>query len=203
MLAEYRTKRDCGDVYLRSESTGYKNVISNVFDKAESQLTTTALSEDDIRIVWLQLCASTESFTSTNDRDDLRHSSALAIGPTVVTKVCFYFNYNVVHRNPGIDAIIICDGDSCWLATNQFSPRFGHLKSTQLYRHFVDHKAVVDPVALERSGDIYVADCTIPRNDSAAVLRYLQTKYNVDRFLDLQPTSTTASAEVRPYPEAT
>ncbi len=204
MLAEYRTKRDCGDVYLRSESTGYKNVISNVFDKAESQLTTTALSEDDIRIVWLQLAGIDRKLHFQQTIATIYGTvQLLPIGPTVVTKVCFYFNYNVVHRNPGIDAIIICDGDSCWLATNQFSPRFGHLKSTQLYRHFVDHKAVVDPVALERSGDIYVADCTIPRNDSAAVLRYLQTKYNVDRFLDLQPTSTTASAEVRPYPEAT
>ena len=199
IIAEYRQRLADGDVFARNESTGYKNAVSNVFDKAESQLAASAESDSEHRIVWIELAGIDRKLQFQQTMATIYGTvHLLPVGPGVVTKECYYFTYNVVHRNPQIDAFIVCDGYSCLLATNPFSPRFQSLAATKLYGIFADKDAIVDPVALEQAEVIYVADCAISRRDTQAVLEYLQTKYDVERFLDLQPVSTTASAEVKP-----
>lgn len=156
---------------------------------------------NDFRMVWLQL--------SGLDRK-LQFQQAMAtiygavqlfpIVPNPVAKDCYYFKNSVVHRRPNIDAFIISDGESLLLATNPFSPRFHALPSTRLYGVFAERKALVNPVALEQAGAIYVADYSVPRRDTQAVLEYVQRKYGIDRFLDLELVCTTASAAVKPRP---
>jgi hypothetical protein len=203
MLAEYHQRLDAGDVFVRSESTGYKNAVSNVFDKAESQLAASIESDAEHRIVWIELAGIDRKLQFQQTIATIYGTvQLLPIGPSVVTKECYYFTYNVVNRNPQIDAFIVCDGQSCLLATNPFSPRFQSLSATKLYGIFADKDAIVDPVALEQAEAIYVADCAISRRDTQAVLEYVQTKYGVARFLDLQPVSTTASTAVIPQSNA-
>jgi len=60
---------------------------------------------------------------------------------------------------------------------------------------FAEHGGSVDPVALDRAGKIYVADCAIPRRDTRALFAYLQVKYGVERFRVLEPVSVTASVK--------
>lgn len=201
VLADYLHTLDAGNVFLRSEPTGYKNAVSNVLDKADSQLSATAESISDFRMVWLQLSGLDRNLQFQQALSTIYGTvQLLPIVSDPVAKDCYYFKNSVVHRRPNIDAFIISDGESLLLATNPFSPRFHALPSTRLYGVFAEQKALVNPVALEQAGEIYVADCSVPRRDTQAVLEYVQRKYGVDRFLDLEPVCTTASAEVKPRP---
>ena len=201
VLADYHHALDAADVFLRTEPTGYKNAISNVLEKAESQLSATAESKEEFRIVWLELVGLDRKLQFQQTMATIYGTvQLLPIGATNVTKDCFYFKHSVVHRHPHIDAFIVSDGDSLGLAMNPFSPRFHALTSTKLHNFFAERKALANPVELEQTGTIYVADCSVPRRDTQAVLEYVQHKYGVDRFLVLEPTCTTASVEVKPQP---
>jgi hypothetical protein len=203
VIAEYHSTLASGNVFLRRELTGYKNSVSNVLEKAESQLSNTAESASEFRIAWLELGGIDRELQFQQAMGTIYGTvQLLPFGPTVATKDCYFFKYNVAHRNTDIDAIIVSDGGSCLLAANPFSPRFLRLKFTKLWRFFAEKEAVVDPITLEANGAIYTADCAIPRRDTQAVLEYLQAKYNVERFLDLEPTSTSAYVEVRPNDKA-
>ncbi len=198
ILEEYDHKLDDGDVFFRSESTAYNTSVSNVLDKAASQLSATAESENEFRIVWLELAGLDRKLQFQQTIATIYGAvQLLPIEPNPVAKDCYYFKHNVVHRRPEIDAFILSNGASVLLATNPFSPRSSALASTKLYSVFAQQEALVDPVALEHADKIYVADCEIPRRDTQAVLEYVQQKYAVERFLHFEPVCTTASVEVK------
>ena len=198
LLADYDEKMESGNVFVRTESTGYKNAVSNILDVAERQLTVTAESEKEFRLVWLELAGIDRTLGLQQAMATIYGTvQLLPIGKALVTKDCYYFKHSVVHRNPNIDGFIISDGDSMGFAANPFSPRARVLRSSKLFAFFADRDAVRDPVALEQAGTIYVADCDIPRRDTQAVREYVQQKYGVDRFLDLEPNCTTATVKIK------
>lgn len=67
------------------------------------------------------------------------------------------------------------------LYLNSYSPRFDALRMSTLAEAF--NGRVVDPLQLEREGTSLIADCTIDRNDNAAVKQYLSQEYG-RRMLD-------------------
>jgi len=201
--AEYDKALNGGDILPPSEPTGYNNAVSNVLDKAESQLSATAESEEEFRIVWLEVAGLDRELQFAQTMATIYGiAQLLPIGRRAIARDCYYFKHSVVHRQRNIDGFIVSDGESVSLATNPFSARFHALPSTRLYGVFAEQGALVDPVALERAGQIYVADCSIPRRDTQAVLEYVQQKYGVDRLRELKPVRTTAPVEVKPQANA-
>jgi len=199
ILAGYQGALDGDDVFLSSDPTGYKGAVSNVLDKAESQLSATADSQEEFRIVWLELAGLDRALQVQQTTATIYGIvQLLPLSPKGVVKECYYFNDSVAYRRPGIDASVVSDGENALLATNPFSPRYGALPSTMLYGAFADRKALLDPVAREREGQIYVADCSTPRRDAKAVREYLQRKYSVSRFIVLEPVRTAAFVAVKP-----
>ena len=197
VFCDYHATLDRGSVFVRSTPTGYTNSVSNVLDKAAKQLAGSAASNREFRVAWLELSGLDQNL-------QFRQTLATIYGivqllPLVsppVAKDCYYFRHNVAHRRRDMDAFLLSDGEGLLLATNEFSPRYSAFAATRLHNVFASQGGVVDPVALDQTGAIYVADCSIPRRDTQAVLDYVRKKYRVARFLVLEPVQTSAWVRV-------
>jgi hypothetical protein len=100
-------------------------------------------------------------------------------------KTCYFFRESSFFtlRN-SLDAVISTRGEGHTLqltfCVNTFSPRINVLRASRIFQVF--QGGYTDPAALEATGDIWVADCDVPRKDEIGVLAYLRQKYGVDHL---------------------
>ena len=69
------------------------------------------------------------------------------------------------------------------LCLNPYSKNWEALRDSPYAKKFLN--GIIDPIADEATGNSYIADTNIDRNNKAAVLDYLQNKYKLDRITEM------------------
>jgi len=96
------------------------------------------------------------------------------------TKDCFYFDYNEFHGMTDIEGAILFWESSCQLCINTFAERVNAFRNSALYQRFDKEGGILDPDALEASGQAYIADIDLPRSESEKLLDYVTEKYSLN-----------------------
>jgi hypothetical protein len=155
-----------------------------VIENAIKQIRNLPPQASDFRLIWLhaegarpklQMQQFHGTLYGTTDIIDLE-------GPT---RLCYYFYHNELYKfRDELDGAIITAGEKGQLCLNNFSPRVASLRDSFLARStFKD--GICDPEALERDQGVYIADGPEDRQDSDAVLRFLQKKYGCTMIMKM------------------
>jgi len=165
-----------GEIVKHFEGVGRRVPVTRVIESAIKQIRNLPPRASDFRLIWLhaeglrpklQMQQFHGTLYGTTDIIDLE-------GPT---RLCYYFYHNELHKfRDELDGAILTDGEKGQLCLNNFSPRTGNLRESFLAKEaFKD--GICDPDALESNNGVLIADGPEDRQDSDAVLRFLQKKY--------------------------
>jgi hypothetical protein len=198
MLAQRRMALDGGQVFPTHVPIKPDNRLSGITRKAATQIVATAPHvPHDFRIVW---------FTAAGRLHEPKQMQYVATlyGSTNIfqlgqprLKLCYFFrNSDFFRHRETLDGAVVAEivgqDISAQLCLNPLSPRYEKLKASPLSASF--GTAVIDPLKEEADGDAYLVDCDLDRAKSNEVLQFLQTKYRVDKIMDMDMGF--ASAEV-------
>ncbi len=116
-----------------------------------------------------------------------------------VMKQCYFFRNGDFfrfkeHLDGAVAAFINGNSVTVKLCLNPYSPNWEALRDSPYARHF--KHGLIDPVADERAGEAYIADTDIDRRDEAAVLKYLETKYGLQRVMNMDMSLASAAVQV-------
>lgn len=92
-------------------------------------------------------------------------------------------------------AEIVDQNISARLCLNPLSPRYEKLKASPLSTSF--GTAIIDPLKEEADGEAYFVDCDLDRAKTTEVLQFLQTKYRVDKIMDMDMAFASAEVAVK------
>jgi hypothetical protein len=101
-------------------------------------------------------------------------------------KPCYFFNESFFHRYKDLDGVVLHEdelGDQLVeLCLNPFSTRYNHYKTfkMKLTEFFQNRFSLTDPRKMDASGECFLADCNISRQDKNGIVRYLKSKYELD-----------------------
>jgi len=100
-----------------------------------------------------------------------------SFGPTS----CYFFTESFFFKRRNLDGVVLHNDRSIELCLNPFSPRHNALNDTRVAAFFREHYGVLDPGQLETAGKCFIADCELSRQDTNGIVRYLKSKYGLDR----------------------
>ena len=187
-----------GKVHVSTVPLGHNNRLSGIVRKAAKQLGSTGQDvPHDGRIVW---------FTGTGFDAEARQYQFIntLYGSTRIfqlnkpgMKECYFFRNGDFFRfkdqlDGAVAAFIHGSVVTVKLCLNPHSASWQGLRDSPFAKNF--KLGLVDPVAEEAAGDAYIVDTDLPRSDVAAIIRYLEEKYGLERAHNMD--MNTASAVV-------
>jgi len=190
-VAAERQRFTAGEIVERSDPLGVRNTIAGVIEEAAEQLEAFEPGTERIRLLWFQAVGDDAEVQE-------RQFRATVFGTTNIIDIdddgpmlpCYYFSESAFFRfKNSLDGAVVASGDQAQLLVNTYSLRVDRLRESALAERF--GTAVLDPVRLEEAGEALVADCTVDRRDSGAVLSYLQTKYCREKLMNMEMGKTT------------
>ncbi|EIA1625526.1 hypothetical protein MT303_004832 [Vibrio parahaemolyticus] len=111
-------------------------------------------------------------------------------------KPCYFFdNSDFFNQRMVLDGAFIIGERTGKLCLNPLSPNYDVLKQSHLVSVF--SQGVLDPIELEEQGRAYIVDAPINRRDKEAVVRYLASKYELDRVVPFNWPHYNYSASVK------
>lgn len=188
-----------GEVHGTVTGLTPNNRISGIIGKAAKQLRSTGSDvEHDARVVW---------FTATGfDREAKDHQAfntlygctkSFDLDVSASLRDC-YFRYNSeFFRHNDLDGAYLLKADNgsgvIRLCLNPFGANWKALRDSPFTSKLVN--GLVDPVALESSGEAMIVDTDIDRRDEQALLGYLSGKYGIEKlqFMDMNIATATVS----------
>jgi hypothetical protein len=186
-----------GQVHGSTLPLRHNNRISGIVRKGAGQLSSTKKHvEHDIRVLW---------FTGVEFDAEAKHAQFMATlyGSTRIfeldhrqMKPCYFFRYSDFFRyrdqlDGAIAAYLNGSTVTMNLCLNPYSPNWMTLRDSPYAQQF--KLGLIDPVAEEEAGDAYIADTDIPRNNEAAVLRFLEQKYGLKRAMNMDMNMASAT----------
>jgi hypothetical protein len=94
-------------------------------------------------------------------------------------KECFFFGNSFFFRRKELDAVVLHDDRHITLCLNPFADRRSEFRATPFAEVFRCELSITDPQERERSGECFIADCSLSRKNVNAVVRYLKEKYGL------------------------
>lgn len=174
-----------GEIVDVSEKLTRWNTIDGIIDHASEQLASREPEDVGAFGLILFLCDGREPELQAE------RIFATAYGSTRIaslgdepTRRGFYVRDSAFFRNRSeLDGLILANGQGAHLLLNNYSPRYKDLSEAALVDSFRQVNSVTDPLAEEADGRAYIADCSISRQDEAAVVRFLQKKYGKRKLI--------------------
>lgn len=176
------------------------NRLSGIVRKAARQLSSTGKDlSHDLRILW---------FTSMDFDAEAKHFQLMATlyGSTRIFELdrpvhrpCYFFrNGDFFRYGASLDGAIVsfmhADTVTMKLCLNPYSLNWEALRDSPYGTQL--SAGLVDPIAEDAAGVAYIADTDIPRQDEAAVLRYVEEKYKLERAMNIDLGLTSAAIRV-------
>ncbi len=175
---------DDEQVMTQSQSTGYHNNISSIVRVGADQLRKFEQKEHQFRLLWFHAHGQFAELARDRVKTTLMgHQNVFHIFDPHRQWMAYYFHYSefVSQRDVLDGTILSCRNDgqlSVQLCVNMWSPRYPSLMKSRIVEAFKPDN-LCDPLALEASGEVMIADCNHPRSDVYGVFRYLEAKYGV------------------------
>ncbi len=188
-----------GEIYGSNITLQHNNRFSGIVKKAASQLASTGMhTPHDFRILWFtgaghQAQGQQEQMVCT-----LYGSTNLLVQGTFALRVCYFFgNSDFFRYQADLDGAVVAYLQSetveMKLCLNPYSPKWELLRDSPFAKLFAT--GVIDPLADEAIGDAFIMDGDVDRRDIAAVIAYIQDKYNLPGLMEMKLGM--ASAAVR------
>ena len=189
-----------GQVHGATLPLTHNNRISGIVRKAAGQLSSTGNDiEHDLKIMW---------FTGVEFDGEAKHYQFMATlyGSTRIFELnnpglrqCYFFRNSDFFRyreqlDGAVAAYLHGDTITMKLCLNPYSPNWEGPPDSPYAKQF--KQGLIDPVAEEANGEAFIADTDIPRNDEAAVLRYLEQKYGLKQIMNMDMGLTSAVVNV-------
>ncbi|WP_105255175.1 hypothetical protein [Pseudoalteromonas sp. T1lg75] len=191
-----------GDVFQRTHTTGYWNSISSVITKGIKQLKAQKSNTKSKYCFLFIVTSGVNPSTQVKQFESTFYGrkSIIDVGSESNQAVwCYYFYHSLfsIHKN-AIDGAFVVDSNNgqTRLLINDQSPQYESVKSSEFLSKFRGKIGIVDPVELEASNEIYIADTTIPRNDEDAVKEFVFNKYGITKGLVLDFPQTVFQVRV-------
>lgn len=179
-----------GEMYSQTLPLTAKNVLSNIVKKSSKQLLSSSSKTDyHLKILW---------FNSVGFDAEAKHFQLIATlyGSTNIAelnqsklKECYFFrNSDFFRFKDQLDGAVVLyftseSSATMKLCLNPYSKNWEALRDSPYAKKFLN--GIIDPIADEATGNSYIADTNIDRNNKAAVLDYLQNKYKLDRITEM------------------
>lgn len=97
-----------------------------------------------------------------------------------MAKSCFYAYFSEFYKHRGVlDGVFVACNGSVFLLMNSLSVNYPDILSSNFYSRFVGKIKIVEPLELEKKGEVLIADCDVPRNNQDKVKQYVFDKYNI------------------------
>jgi len=157
------------------------NRLSGIIYDAVKQLEATPKEGEEFHCMWFRAAESLIPDATQFMKATLYGIKYLLVNDPkkgLLSKPCYYFDFSEFFKYPILDAVILDENNNMQLCANSFSARAKQFSHSELYRFFAGHKAVIDPIELEKSGQIYVADTIASRKEQQKIIEYLESKYS-------------------------
>jgi hypothetical protein len=168
-----------GDVVMRDEPRGRRNVMSRIVRDAAEQLGSTPADGSEFRIIWFVAEGRDVDLQAEQFRSTLYGTADLLVAGREAAVRCYYFTYSEFFRLREVDCALITKRGGSLLCVNNLGVRARRLRETKLYKDFESAGALCDPELEESRGKAFVADCPGKRCDEKAIEAYLSSKYDV------------------------
>ena len=167
----------------RTDEVMRTNVASGVVRHATKQLRETEAPEHSFSLLAI-VPASDDPGTQASEFRSTLYGTMLLVDAESdsehQTKECFYFDYNEFYEMTDIEGAILFWESSCQLCINTFAERVDAFRNSALHQRFDKDGGILDPDALEASGQAYIADIDLPRSESEKLLDYVMEKYSLN-----------------------
>ena len=167
----------------RTDQVMRTNVASRVVRHATKQLRETDEPEHSFNLLAI-VPATDDAGTQASEFQSTLYGIMLLVdaesGDEHQTKKCFYFDYNEFYEMKDIEGALLFDDSGCQLCINTFAEKINAFRSSALYQRFEKEGGILDPDALEASGEAYIADIDLPRSESDKLLDYVTEKYSLN-----------------------
>lgn len=195
-LAKRAEELASGEIHMATLPISRNETLSRLVKNASRQLKSSSDKPHDFRLMW---------FTATGIHAKGKYEQFMATlyGRTNILEMhaahyrrCYYFrNADFFRKAEVIDGAIVAHTDgksiSAKLCLNSLSPRYEALRHSAVLQPF--GTAVEDPSALEADGMAFILDCALDRKNEAALLAYLQKKYETAPLMKFDLGYTHAS----------
>jgi hypothetical protein len=177
--------------YAESQSPlGRINTVSSIVRRAARQLDSTEAEDEPFRILALVAEGDDTDTQLTQLKSSLYGIVGVCVpgeSNTAEEIPCFYFIHSDFVRFPDVDAAILFGPGACLLCVNELSSRVHSFRSSELYRLYESHGAVIDPPDQERQGRAFIADLEADRSSEEATVRFIKRKYSLPAAIAVNP----------------
>jgi hypothetical protein len=173
-------------------SKGPPNRLARFVRKGVRKLVEHDLKGDAFRVIWLHC-------SGKDPRSIFRQFHATLFGTEKIFSLkisdvitCYYFRESAfsLWRNC-LDGVILTSENEAQLCVNTLSPRLEKFRESELAVRMSE--GLCDPERLDQAlQEVMIADCTIDRRDSDAIINYLSSKYGIDHLQILRMRQRTA-----------
>ena len=201
MLARRRVALDGGQVFPTHVPIKPDNTLSGITRKAATQIVATAPHvPHDFRIVWFTAAGRLHEPKQMQYVATLYGSTNIfQLGQSRLKRCYFFHNSDFFRHRDTLDGAVVAEIDgqdiSARLCLNPLSPRYEKLKASSLSASF--GTAITDPLKEEADGEAYLVDCDLDRAKTNEVLQFLQSKYCVDKIMDMDMNFASAEVAVK------
>jgi hypothetical protein len=169
-----------GEIVHRNEPLSPWSTLSGVVRDGARQMQSFDPKNKMLHLVWLHAWGHEEDLLEELVTITLYGRTKL-VGSFPGMQTCYYFKESAFFsQRSSLDGVISTRGNQLSFCLNTFSPRIAALRASPFFRAF--EGGYTDPAAMEAKGDIWVADCDVPRSDVKGVLDYLRQKYSVEEL---------------------
>lgn len=176
-LAEEMRRLDAGELVPFAESIGPSARVSEKTRDGVKQLRAHNLEGEGFRLLWLHAGGREPEVQFEQFRSTLYGMTQIVDPESPHTTRCYYFGHSEFFRwRELLAGAVITTPTQLQLCINTLFPLALRFRKSVLVETFKN--GLLDPEHLEREGRAFVADCDTDRNDEAAVLGYLQSKYS-------------------------
>jgi len=166
----------------RTDEVMRTNVATRVVRHATKQLRETVAPEHAFNLLAIVPASDDPGTQASEFRSTLYGMMLLVPGESEgeqQTMECLYFDYNEFYGMADVEGAMLFWESSCQLCINTFAQRVDGFRSSALYQQFDKEGGIFDPLALEGSGQAYIADIDLSRSDPEAILDYITEKYSL------------------------
>jgi hypothetical protein len=201
MQVRRRAALDGGQVFPTHVPIKPDNTLSGITRKAATQIIATAPHvPHDFRIVWFTAAGRLHEPKQMQYVATLYGSTNIfQLGQSRLKRCYFFRNSDFFRHRDTLDGAVVAELDdqniSTRLCLNPLSPRYEKLKASPLSASF--GTAIIDPLKEEADGEAYLVDCDLDRAKTNEVLQFLQSKYRVDKIMDMDMGFASAEVAVK------
>lgn len=164
-----------GEIYQLHETIQRESKFSKKVKEAVRQLDYVN-EEDVLQLVWL-MCVGHKAESCVEQYRATLYGLADIVSENGARDCYFFHNSDFYNHRNSLDGAIVSDDKHAWLCLNPLSPRYETLKTSSLAELLAN--AVEDPLESEAQGKSLIVDSNVDRNNTEAVLRFLENKYQL------------------------